>query len=122
MGSRKPLLATGKLVEDYTPLFQYLDVAMELGKTEAKEAILIRSADLEKVRELAGSARLTVAQLINSLTEYVRHRIDPEVATVALSRYLNREVTTEYAITFYAKLLSCWIIEASSTLNIIMLG
>lgn len=121
MGGRKPLLATGDLVEDYTPLFQYIDTAVELRKYEARETVLIRNSDLEKVRELASTTRLTVAQLINDLTEYVKHRIDPEVAVKALAKYLNHDVTADYAVTFYSRLLSCWIVEASSTLGIIRL-
>ncbi len=121
MGGRKPILATGELVEDYTPLFQYMETAVELGKHEAKEAILIRNADLEKVKELVGSAKLTLAQLVESLTEYVRPRVDPEVALTALTKYLNHETTVDYATTFYSRLVSCWIIEASSTLNLIRL-
>lgn len=121
VGERKPLLATGDIVEDYLPLFYYIDVAVELGRSEAKDSILIKSADFEKVKELVSSSTFTLAQLVDSLVEYVRHRVDPEVAVAALSRYLKHQVSEDYAITFYSRLVSCWIVEAASSLNIIRL-
>ncbi|MEM0453634.1 MAG: hypothetical protein QXO98_03160 [Sulfolobales archaeon] len=121
MSDRRPLLATGEFVEDYSPLFYYIETAAELGKYEAKESILIRNADLEKVKELVSSSRFSLAQLVDSLMEYVRNRIDPEVAVSALIKYLNHQVTEDYAIKFYSRLISLWIIEAASSLNIIRL-
>lgn len=121
MSMRKPLLATGEVVGDYSPLFYYIDVASELGMQEAKESILIRNADLERVKELTTSSKLTLGQVIESLTDYVKPRVDPKVATLALSRYLNHQVTEDYAIAFYSRLISCWIVEAAASLNIIRL-
>jgi len=94
---------------------------LELGKDEARDSILIKQYDLEKVRELATLRSHTLAELINDLAEYVKHRVDPEVATKALSKYLGHEVGSDYAVAYFTKVIAGWIIEAAVTLNIVRL-
>lgn len=122
MSEYKPLLATGELVKDYTPLFQYIKTAAEMGRDKAKEEVIIKNSDLEKVRELASTTKLSLPDLINRLSDYVRHRIDPEVAVKALAKYLGREVSEEYAVLYYSRLIACWAIEAATTLNMVKIS
>jgi len=118
----RPLLATGELVKDYTPLFHYIKTAVELGRDKAREEAIIKNSDLEKVRELTTTTKLSLTDLIDKLSDHIRHRIDPEVAVKALTKYLGHEVPEEYAVIYYSRLIACWVIEASTTLNIVKIS
>lgn len=115
----KPLLATGELVENYRPLFIYIRVAQELHRYEAKDSILLRGNDLELIKELIKGRDLRLDELITTLTEYFKGRVDSEVAVKSLSEYLGHKVDEEYAVLYYSKLIACWAIEAATALNII---
>ncbi len=120
-GDEKPLLATGELVESYRPLFIYIRVAQELHRYEAKDSILLKGNDLELVKELTKEHDLRLDEVISTLAEYLKSRVDPEIAVKSLSEYLGHKVNEEYAVLYYSKLIACWIVEAATALNIIKL-
>ena len=115
---RRPIFATGKVVGDYGLLFKYWDVA---GREKAEKAMLTNK-DFEKLRELVeGNPGMSLARLLDVLTEYFIERVDPEAARKAYKEYYGVDVDTYTARRQVARLLAGWLIEAGENWKILSL-
>jgi len=113
-----PLLASGKLVGDYTPIKIYQDVAREMGRDPG--SVVISSQDLSFLRELVASSHSRDVQaLVSMLAFSIRPRIDPEVARETYKRYLGVDVGEERAVAMLSDLIARWCLEAGDIMGII---
>jgi len=107
---KKPPFASGELVEDFSPLFEYWRVARERGREDLVEAAMLSEADYKLLRDTVKSGE-AVLDLIDRLAEKVIDRVDPDIAAEALARNGIR-VPPEEARWYIAKLIASWLIEA----------
>lgn len=116
----KPFFADSSIVGDYTPLIRY----WELLKKEKRniDDALLKPSDFKHVEQLIKEqGRISLAELLEKLTEYFYDRIDPEIATRALEEAYNVETELEYARRIIARIMAGWLIEASNTTGILRL-
>lgn len=118
MGEWRPLLASGKLVGDYTPIRIYNEVAREMGKDPG--SVVISSEDLVYLRELVmtSSAR-DVTTLVSMLIPLIRGRIDPAIASETYKRYFGVDIGEARAVELISELVAKWCIEAAELMGII---
>jgi len=116
---RKPLLADGTLVKDYTPLFMYVERLSNLGVSS--DEVTLKSEDLRYLEELISRGSLPLNEVIERLIEYFMPRLRSDIAKEVVSEYLGSEVSTDFGTRFMAKILACWLIEAGKTLGIVSL-
>jgi len=109
-----PLMATGKIVEDYGLLYEY----WKLAGDKASDAIL-RREDFEKVKEIAERGKISLRDLLDMLTNYFLERVDETIAEEAVRKCYDISVEREDAKTRVARLLAGWLIEASEEWGII---
>jgi len=115
MSEKRPLLADGSVVEDYSPLYKYWERARERGLEEAK----ITSEDLEFARELVErGGRVSLYELIKALAERMLERVDGGAAAEAYAS-LGIELPEELARKRIAEILAGWAVEACQTLNML---
>jgi hypothetical protein len=110
MVEKKPPFASGELVGDYGPLFEYWKIAREKGREDLVEAAMLSEEDYRMLQETAYRGE-EVLDLIERLTEKILDRIDPEIASEALSGY-GVKAPPDEARRFIAKLIAAWLIEA----------
>ncbi len=114
MGRRKPLLASGRIVGDYEPLFKYWELAKNVDKSIAENATL-KNEDFDYLLELLSRRKIiSLIELLNKLEEYMLSRVDAEVAAKALKEVYNVEYGLEDARRKIARILAGWLIEASN--------
>ncbi len=111
---KMPLMATGKIVEDYGLLYEY----WRLAGDKAGEAIL-RREDFEKIREIVKEGQISLRDVLEILTDYFLERIDGAIAEEAVKKYYGIKVEKEDARTRIARLLAGWLVEASEEWRII---
>lgn len=116
---KRPLLADGSIVKDYTPLFIYFSKLTSKG-LEVKDFI-ISNNDLKFLEEIVSRGALPLQDLINRLIEYFTPRVKDNIAKEAVSEYLGIEVTKDFAVHYISKILAGWLIEAGKTLGILNL-
>lgn len=113
-----PLLASGKLVSDYTPIRIYQEVAREKGKDPG--SVVISTQDLLFLRDLVvSSSSRDVHAIISILASSIKARIDPEVARETYRRYLGVDIGEESAVSMISELVARWCLEAADTMGII---
>lgn len=118
MGEWRPLLASGRLVGDYTPIRIYQEVAREMGRDPS--SVVISSEDLRYVREfVAAAGSRDVVGLISMLIPIIKSRIDPAVARETYKRYLGIDVSEDRAVHMISDLVARWCIEAAELMGII---
>ena len=115
--SRKPMLATGKIISDYRPLIKYLEVAGE----EERNKVLPKGSDIELVRVLLEQGYGTVDEMLNQIIRVVKNRFNPELSRRVIREVLNIEIEEEEAVNHLSKLLAGWIIEMAEQLGVIRL-
>ena len=116
----KPFFADSSIVGDYTPLIRY----WELLKKEKRniDNALLKPSDFKYIEQLIKEqGRISLAELLEKLTEYFYDRIDPEIATRALEEAYNVETELEHARRIIARIMAGWLIEASNTTGILRL-
>lgn len=113
-----PLLSSGKLVSDYTPLKIYIDIARERGLDIDK--LILSSEDLEYVRNLVNEiASRDISTITKILIEKFQSRVNPDIAREAYRRYIGSDIDGDIASKMIAEILAKWCIEAAETLGII---
>jgi len=114
---KRPLLASGTIVEDYEPLFMYWRVAEDRGA----EKITLKNEDFEYLKLLLDKEeRITLLKLKNRLLSTMLERVDPNIAVEAY-RKLGIEIPPDVARRMIAEILVGWLVEAAETLNLIKL-
>ena len=116
---KKPPFASGELVGDYSPLFEYWRVARERGREDLVEAAMLSEADYKLLRDTVKSGE-AVLDLVDRLAEKIVDRVDPEIAAEALARSGVR-VPPEEARWYIARLIASWLIEAGDYWGLIRL-
>ncbi len=117
MSGWRPLLASGRLVGDYTPIRIYQDVAREMGRDPG--AVVISSNDLKRLREAVASGAKDIGGLVSTLGSIIKSRIDPVVAREAYKRYLGVDVGEDRAVEMISDLVAKWCIEAAEIMGVI---
>lgn len=114
--SWRPLLASGRLVGDYTPLRIYQEVAREMGRDPG--AVVITTQDVLYVERLAREAGIgDLEAILSVLRSSIAGRIDPEVASEAYRRYLGTDVGAEASIRMISDLVARWCVEAAELMG-----
>ncbi|RLE58921.1 MAG: hypothetical protein DRN53_07720 [Thermoprotei archaeon] len=114
---KRPLLASGTIVEDYEPLFMYWRVAEDRGI----EKVVLKSEDFEYLKLIISrEEKITLLELKNRLLSIMLERVNPDVAVEAYRR-LSIELPPDVAKKMIAEVLVGWLIEAAETLNLIRL-
>ncbi len=117
MDERRPLLANGSVVGDYSPLFKYWEKAKKRGRGE-EGSVVLRNEDFEKLEQLLrdSEGRLSLADALEELTLYFLGRVDPELAREAVEEaYGVSGYDAESARRVIARILAGWLIEAAKT-------
>ncbi len=119
--SRKPLLASGKVVGSYRLIFEY-SRAYKQRKGSDKEPELLMSKDFSHLMKLVEQGVTSLDKLLSELKNYYRDRVDP---SIALEAYLNAmgldKADPVEAVDAIAAVLAGWLVEAAETLGIIKL-
>ncbi|MEZ0393517.1 MAG: hypothetical protein ABWK00_00495 [Desulfurococcaceae archaeon] len=113
---RRPLLATGKLVENYEPLFAYYELARAAGLPQS--SYTLTAEDFDELGRLVGAGR-GLHELVPALAERFRARLDCSLASEAYRRSLGIQLGAEGACAELAKLYALWLVEASETLGML---
>jgi len=116
-----PLFANGSVVGDYTPLIKYLEEARKRKGEAHVDDVVPRGEDLEYVKKIVESGTVSLAELLQILTNKFYSRVDGEVAKHVLETCRGVSYTEEEARIEIAKLLAGWCIEICSTLGIVKL-
>jgi hypothetical protein len=112
--SRLPPFATGKLIDDYAPLFLYWQRAREEGREDLVEKSMLSEDDFKFVETLVKSSpSMTLLELMDALITRFRERVDLDVASRALGQ--PKEVAAERLL----RALAGWLIEASETFMVL---
>jgi len=114
--SRRPLLATGRVVEDYEPLLRYFEVAKEKGLKP--EAYTITRGDLDYVARLVEEKK-SMLELIEELKKVFKGRIDCKTAVEALAQSKGVKLDESQACDYMAFLYAGWLVEACEVLGLI---
>lgn len=115
----KPFLADGSLVEDYTLLFNYWEIARAKDLSIAEKAILSHKDFNELERIVHMFHRHSIVELINYFKNNMRNRIDPEIAVEAYRKTYGVQVEEGIAVDKLAAILASWLMEAARQLKII---
>ena len=113
----RPMLATGKIVQDYRPLIKYLELISEDERTK----VLPRSSDIEMVRALVEQGYVTLEEILGQVIQVVKDRFDPALSCRVIEEVLGLELEENEAVNYLAKLLAGWIIEIAERLGVINL-
>ena len=113
---RRPLLATGRVVEDYEPLLRYFEVAKEKGLKP--EAYTITRGDLDYVARLVEEKK-SMLELIEELKKVFKGRIDCKTAVEALAQSKSVKLDESQACDYMAFLYAGWLVEACESLGLI---
>jgi len=113
---RRPLLATGRVVEDYEPLLRYFEVAKEKGLKP--EAYTITRGDLDYVARLVEEKK-SMLELIEELKKVFKGRIDCKTAVEALAQSKGVKLDESQACDYMAFLYAGWLVEACEALGLI---
>ncbi len=116
----KPFFADSSIVGDYTPLIKY----WELLKKEKRniDDALLKPSDFKYIEQLVKEqGRISLAELLEKLTEYFYDRIDPDIASRALEEAYNVKTELEHARRIIARIMAGWLIEASNNTGILRL-
>ncbi|BAN89600.1 hypothetical protein [Aeropyrum camini] len=112
----RPPFSTGKIVEDYRLLKLYLEVAREKGREDLVDKALISEEDVNLLRRLSSAPGVTAEDLVNALEERFYERVDPDIASEALSRAgINFDGDTARRI--IARILAGWLVEMGEELR-----
>ncbi len=121
MKERKPLLASGKIIENYSLLFEYCRIH-EKEKGVRAEDILLNRRDFDYIRKLVQEGVRNVGELLSRLAYYYKSKIDSNIAVKAYANTYNidvNEVSKDIAVNELARILAGWLIEASENLGIL---
>ena len=115
----KPFLADGSLVEDYTLLFNYWEIAKAKDLSIAEKAILSHK-DFNELERIVNIFRgHSIVELINYFKNSMKNRIDPKIAVEAYKKTYGVEVEENIAVDKLATILASWLMEAARQLKII---
>ncbi len=108
-----PFLANGSVVGDYTPLFQYWEIAREKGREELVEKAMLVNEDFKFLERIVEREKFSLHRLLNILEDYYVSRLDPSIAREALRKAYGVDIWEEDARRRIARILAGWLIEAS---------
>ncbi len=113
----KPFLADGSLVEDYTLLFNYWEIAKTKDVSIAEKAVLSHKdfSELERIVNLFHGR--SIVELINYFKNNMKNRIDPKIAVEAYKKTYGVEVEENIAVDKLATILASWLMEAARQLK-----
>lgn len=115
----KPFLADGSLVEDYTLLFNYWEIAKAKDLSIAEKAVLSHK-DFNELERIVNIFRgHSIVELINYFKNSMKNRIDPKIAVEAYKKTYGVEVEENIAVDKLATILASWLMEAARQLKII---
>jgi len=115
----KPFLADGSLVEDYTLLFNYWEIAKTKDVSIAEKAVLSHK-DFNELERIVNLFRgRSIVELINYFKNSMKNRIDPKIAVEAYKKTYGVEVEENIAVDKLATILASWLMEAARQLKII---
>jgi len=115
----KPFLADGSLVEDYTLLFNYWEIARAKDVSIAEKAVLSHK-DFNELERIVNIFRgHSIVELINYFKNSMKNRIDPKIAVEAYKKTYGVEVEENIAVDKLATILASWLMEAARQLKII---
>ena len=115
----KPFLADGSLVEDYTLLFNYWEIAKARDVSIAEKAVLSHK-DFNELERIVNIFRgHSIVELINYFKNSMKNRIDPKIAVEAYKKTYGVEVEENIAVDKLATILASWLMEAARQLKII---
>lgn len=115
----KPFLADGSLVEDYTLLFNYWEIAKAKDVSIAEKAVLSHK-DFNELERIVNIFRgHSIVELINYFKNSMKNRIDPKIAVEAYKKTYGVEVEENIAVDKLATILASWLMEAARQLKII---
>jgi len=115
----KPFLADGSLVEDYTLLFNYWEIAKARDVSIAEKAVLSHKDFNELERIINIFHGRSIVELINYFKNSMKNRIDPKIAVEAYKKTYGVEVEENIAVDKLATILASWLMEAARQLKII---
>ena len=121
MNERKgklPLMASGKIVENYEPLIKYI----ELCDNKLKNNVLPTTHDIELVRSLVSRGYRSLDDIISELVNFLSNRFEGNIAIRAVREALNIDLEEQEAVKYLSKILAGWIIEMAENLGIIRIS
>ncbi len=122
-GARRPpppLLGDGSIVPDYTLLYNYWEAVRRRGGS-IEDAVL-RREDFERLREIVERhSGLSLARLLEMLTEEMLRRVDREAAAEAARETYGVEMDSETAARRVARIMAGWLVEAGKQTGILRL-
>lgn len=111
------MMATGKVISDYTPLMEYL----RLLSQEEREVFLPTSKDIDALINKVKAGNMNLNELLEELAVSLIERVIPSKAHEAVKRAWHVEYDPDRASKEIARELAGWIIELADVLGAIRL-
>ncbi|WP_440059583.1 hypothetical protein ACSU1N_00005 [Thermogladius sp. 4427co] len=113
---RRPLLASGRVVEDYGPLLKYVELARQRGLKP--ESYSLTREDIDYVSRLV-IEKIDLASLLSDLKRNFMKRLDCGLASEAYRESKSIALGEREACEMLASIYAGWLIEACETLGIL---
>lgn len=113
---KRPMLATGKIVEDYRPLLAYGSLAKAAGKPP--ESFSFVPEDFELVKRMAERGA-KLSEIIEALAQRFLARLDCSLAERAYEEAAGLRLSKDLACDMMARSYAGWLVEASEQLGIL---
>ena len=111
-------MSTGKIVKDYRPLLEYLN----LLPPSHRDKVLPSNKDFKIVEAIASKGRRNVSDIIQELVKVKKEVISNEIALEAVIKAWGVRMDEELAIKEISEELAGWILEISEELGLIKLS
>jgi len=120
-GGERPPWASGKIVQDYRPLYAYWRLARRRGREDLVESAMLRDEDFRELRRLVSGGSSRAVDLVEELAGILEERVDPDVAVDALREVFGVDFDRETARRRIALILAGWLVEAGEEWGILKL-
>ncbi len=107
----RPPFATGFIVDDYRPLFEYWRAARERGLEDLVEKSMPSDSDINLLLEKIRGEKLSLGDVIEMAMDLFITRIDSKLALEAVRRAGYERIGEKDAHRMIARILAGWLIE-----------
>lgn len=116
---RKPFLASGKILGDYSVLIKYFEICMSKGG-ECMDLFPSREI-LDDIKEMAENKGYSYLEVLGEIRVRIEDKINCDIAVEAYKMVHGISVSCEVARMELLKEIVAWYLEAAETLGLVKL-